>query len=76
MTEIEIKEAPQCGSTCSWVVDGVSLEAQEAARAGAERAGMSLGQWTQAAIFKAAEERCERRAPTIAEDHRPERRYF
>lgn len=75
MTDKE-QSARHRGSTCTWVVDGVSREAQEAAQAGAEREGTSLGEWTQAVILKAAEARSGRDAPEIANDHRPGRRYF
>lgn len=71
----ETAEGLQCSTSCRWVVDGVSLEAQQAARASAERAGMSLGQWTQAVILEAAGKQVWRMS-TIAEDHRPGRRYF
>ncbi len=72
----ETKQTTQVGSTGTWVVDGVSPEAQEAARAGAEREGTSLGEWTQAAILQAAEARSRRNVPETADDNRPERRYF
>jgi hypothetical protein len=62
----------------SWRVDGVSPEAQEAARDAAAREGLSLGAWTEAAIMRAAAERpkADEAPAPVAEDPRPSRRYF
>jgi hypothetical protein len=61
-----------------WTVDGVSPEAQAAARRAAERDGLPLGAWMEAAIMDAVErsrEMAEDDAP-VPEDPRPTRRYF
>lgn len=54
-----------------WTVDGVSPEAQAAARQAAEREGLPLGTWIQAAIMRAAEG-----PDDVSENPRPARRYF
>jgi len=65
-----------CDTTSAWVVDDVSSQAKEAARVGAERAGLSLGQWLQAVILEAAAHQPLRSGTRTVEDPRPERRYF
>lgn len=69
-------QEPDGRSAYTWVVDGVSPEAQEAARVGAEREGTSLGEWTQAVILQAAKARSGYRTLRTADDLRPGRRYF
>jgi hypothetical protein len=62
-----------------WTVDGVSPEAQNAAREAAERAKLPLGAWIETAIMRTAEHGRQSAAPVtppVAEDPRPSRRYF
>lgn len=61
-----------------WTVDGVSPNAQAAAREAAEREKLPLGAWVEAAIIRAVDREQDpgetSRPP--AEDPRPSRRYF
>lgn len=60
-----------------WRVDGVSPEAQKAAREAAAREGLPLGAWIEAAIMRASKRPKADEAPApVAEDPRPSRRYF
>lgn len=62
-----------------WTVDGVSPDAQAAARQAAEREKLPLGEWVEAAIMRAVEYGREELAEDeahVPEDPRPARRYF
>lgn len=74
----QMSAGPMDDPAWCWRVDGVSPEAQEAARDAAAREGMPLGAWTEAAIMRAATERpkADEAPAPVAEDPRPSRRYF
>jgi hypothetical protein len=61
-----------------WTVEGVSAEARTAALRAAERDGLTLGAWVEAAIMHAVERGIDAAGPGTppAEDPRPSRRYF
>ncbi|MGZ8329331.1 MAG: hypothetical protein ACXWUV_17685 [Allosphingosinicella sp.] len=70
--------APVDDPAWRWTVDGISPEAQEAARQAAEREKLPLGAWMEAAIVDAVERGLDeggKSAPPL-EDPRPQRRYF
>jgi hypothetical protein len=72
------RSGPAEGEAGQWTVEGVSAEAQAAALRAADRDGLTLGAWMEAAIMNAAERGLDAAAPTApaAEDPRPSRRYF
>ncbi len=74
----EVIAGPVNDPEWQWTVDGVSPEAQAAARQAAEREGLPLGTWIQAAIMRAVEGPDDVGEPPepVAEDPRPARRYF
>lgn len=68
---------PAASEAGHWTVDGVSAQAQAEAVRAADRDGLTLGAWVEAAIMRAVERGLDAEPSTPpAEDPRPSRRYF
>ncbi|MCU0895529.1 MAG: hypothetical protein MUD06_14665 [Rhodospirillales bacterium] len=69
---------PAASEAGQWTVDGVSAQAQAEAVRAADRDGLTLGAWVEAAIMRAVERGLDAAEPSTppAEDPRPSRRYF
>jgi hypothetical protein len=63
-------------SSDKWTIAGVSPATRKVARAAARRENMTLGEWIERAVGRAAESRAEKTAHRPIADHRPKRRYF